>query len=190
MTSTQHVWMTKQADIGRRPEFAALPSRPCIEIPDNVMDYRGDSIATRPEGGRSVAAFHDPAFDMAVDDIRHDDGIAAAGMVLTVSYNDTGEIETLLPGAEVDGLHVSSILSPPGRAIAKAAPGEQRTYAMPGANNRRVTLLQAARYGMHVANCVGTQEDRSHDTRSDCRTGTSTQQKSNPFWTTALCTAI
>jgi hypothetical protein len=61
---------------------------------------------------------------------------------------------------------------------------------MPGATNRRVTLLQAVPYGKRVANCVGNQEARLHDTRSRCRTGTSPQRKSNHFWTTALCTAI
>jgi transcription elongation factor GreA len=190
MTSVQRVWMTKQTDLGRQSDVAALRSRPCTEVPDDVGDYGCDVPTTRREGHRSIAACHHTAVDTAVDEIRHDEGIVEPGMVLTVSDDDTGEIETLLVGTEVNDLHGYLILSPLGRAIAETSPGERRSYAMPGATNRRVTVLHAVPYREHVTNCVGYQEDRPHDTQSHCPTRASTHQKSNPFWTTALCTAI
>ena len=82
-----------------------------------------------------------------------DDGIAEPGMVLTVRYDDTGEIETFLlgvRGAEDADIDVYSMQSPLGSAIAGARPGEQRTYSIPSGANLPVTLLKAVPYGMHT----------------------------------------
>ncbi len=73
-------------------------------------------------------------------------------MVLTVRYDDTGEIETFLlgvRGAEVAGIDVYSMQSPLGRTITGARPGEQRTYSVPSGADVAVTLLKAVPYEMH-----------------------------------------
>ena len=74
-------------------------------------------------------------------------------MVLTVRYDDTGEIETFLlgvRGAEDADIDVYSMQSPLGGAIAGARVGEQRTYSIPSGANLPVTLLTAVPYGMHT----------------------------------------
>ena len=74
-------------------------------------------------------------------------------MVLTVRYDDTGEIETFLlgvRGAEDADIDVYSMQSPLGSAIAGARVGEQRTYSIPSGANLPVTLLKAVPYGMHT----------------------------------------
>jgi transcription elongation factor GreA len=74
-------------------------------------------------------------------------------MVLTVRYDDTGEIETFLlgvRGVEDADIDVYSMQSPLGRAIVGARPGEQRTYSIPSGVNLPVTLLKAVPYGIHT----------------------------------------
>jgi hypothetical protein len=76
--------MTKQAGVGRQARTRGAATATCIEVPDDVVDYGCDPITTYRQGHRSIVVFHDLAVDTAVDVIRHDDGIAAAGIVLTL----------------------------------------------------------------------------------------------------------
>ena len=39
MTSTERLWMTREAHTRLQAELAALRSRPSIEVPDDFMDY-------------------------------------------------------------------------------------------------------------------------------------------------------
>lgn len=74
---------------------------------------------------------------------------AEAGMVLTIRYDATGDTETFLlgrRGSENATIKVYSLLSPLGRAIAGARPGEQRTYSIPHGPHLRVTLVNAIPY--------------------------------------------
>ena len=74
-------------------------------------------------------------------------------MVLTVRYDDTGEIETFLlgvRGVEDADIDVYSMHSPLGSAIVGARPGEQRIYSVPSGAKLPVTLLKAVPYGMHA----------------------------------------
>ena len=45
MTSTEPVWMTRQAHTRLQNELAALRSRPSIEVPDDFMDYDDNLVA-------------------------------------------------------------------------------------------------------------------------------------------------
>lgn len=77
------------------------------------------------------------------------DPVAGPGMVLTIRYDTTGEIETFLlgrRGAEDAGVKVYSMASPLGRAIAGARPGDQRIYSIPDERGVPVTLLAAVPY--------------------------------------------
>jgi transcription elongation factor GreA len=137
-----------------------------------------------------MRAFPEPGLDTATDGGPAENGVAEPGMVVTVYYHDTGAIDTFLLGAGDDDIAVHSIRSPLGQAIAGARPGEQRTYTMPKENTRNVTLLHAVPFGTHIAKRVGSQDGPLRNTCSGHRTGVSTLQQSNPFWTTELCTAI
>jgi transcription elongation factor GreA len=152
MTTTERLWMTRQAHVRLREELADLRSRPRIEVPDDFMD-NGESIAKYAARQIRIRQIEDLLRDAVVDEDPPDDGIAEPGMVLTVRYDDTGDTETFLlgvRGAEDAGIDVYTLQSPLGRAITGARPGEQRTYSVPSGTDLPVTLLSAVPYGMHT----------------------------------------
>jgi transcription elongation factor GreA len=152
MTDTEGLWMTRQAQLRLREELAALSSRPGIEVPDDFMDT-GDNIAGYTARQMRIRQIQDLLRYSVVGEDPPDDGVAEPGMVLTVRYDDTSEIETFLlgaRGAEDAGIDVYSPQSPLGRAITGARPGEQRTYSVPSGANVPVTLLEAVPYGMRT----------------------------------------
>ena len=155
MTSTEPVWMTRQAHTRLRNELAALSSRPNIEVPRDFMDYEDSLLAKYTARQARIRQIHDLLATAVVGEDPPDDGIAEPGMVLTVFYDDTGELETFLlgvRGVEDGDIDVYSIRSPLGSAIAGAHPGEQRTYSIPSGATVRVTLLKAVPYGQHAPN--------------------------------------
>ena len=152
MTSTERLWMTRQAQGRLREELAALRSRPSIEVPDDFMD-NGDNLARYVAQQARIRQIEDMLANAVVDEDPPDDGIAEPGMVLTVRFDDTFETETFLlgvRGAEVAGIDVYSMQSPLGRAITGARPGEQRTCSVPSGAHVPATLLNAVPYRMHT----------------------------------------
>ena len=153
MTSTERLWMTREAHTRLQNELAALRSRPSIEVPDDFMDYDDNLVAKYSARQARIRQIQDLLSNAVVGEDPPNDGIAEPGMVLTVRYDDTGEIETFLlgvRGAEDADIDVYSMQSPLGSAIAGARPGEQRTYSIPSGANLPVTLLKAVPYGMHT----------------------------------------
>ena len=153
MTSTERLWMTREAHTRLQNELAALRSRPSIEVPDDFMDYDDNLVAKYSARQARIRQIQDLLTNAIVGEDPPDDGIAEPGMVLTVRYDDTGEIETFLlgvRGAEDADIDVYSMQSPLGSAIAGARVGEQRTYSIPSGANLPVTLLKAVPYGMHT----------------------------------------
>jgi len=153
MTSTERLWMTREAHTRLQSELAALRSRPSIEVPDDFMDYDDNLVAKYSARQARIRQIQDLLSNAVVGEDPPDDGIAEPGMVLTVRYDDTGEIETFLlgvRGAEDADIDVYSMQSPLGSAIAGAHVGEQRTYSIPSGANLPVTLLKAVPYGMHT----------------------------------------
>jgi transcription elongation GreA/GreB family factor len=144
--------MTRQAYTRLEAELAALRSRPSIEVPEDLIDY--DDLVARYTGRQArIRQIQDLLTNAVVGEDPPDDGMAEPGMVLTVRYDDTGEIETFLlgvRGVEDADIDVYSMHSPLGRVIAGARPGEQRTYSVPSGANLPVTLLKAVPYGMHT----------------------------------------
>ena len=117
------------------------------------MDYDDNLIANYAARQARIRQIQDLLTNAVVGEDPPDDGIAEPGMVLTLRYDDTGEIETFLlgvRGAEDADIDVYSMQSPLGSAIAGARPGEQRTYTIPSGANLPVTLLKAVPYGMHT----------------------------------------
>jgi transcription elongation GreA/GreB family factor len=97
---------------------------------------------------------HDVLVNAVVGEDPPDDGIAEPGMVVTIRYHDTGDIETFLlgvRGAEHGEMEVYSIQSPLGAAILGARPGERRSYALPSGAALTVELVDAVPYGVHRA---------------------------------------
>jgi transcription elongation factor GreA len=152
MTSTERLWMTREARTRLQAELAALRSRPSIDVPDDLMDYDDNLVAKYSARQARIRQIEDLLSSAVVGEDPPDDGIAEPGMVLTVRYDDTGEIETFLlgvRGAEDADIDVYSLQSPLGSAITGAHVGEQRTYAIPSGADLPVTLLKAVPYGMH-----------------------------------------
>jgi transcription elongation factor GreA len=153
MTSTERLWMTREAHTRLQSELAALRSRPSVEVPDDFMDYDDNLVAKYSARQARIRQIQDLLANAVVGEDPPDDGIAEPGMVLTVRYDDTGEIEKFLlgvRGAEDADIDVYSMKSPLGSAIAGARIGEQRTYSIPSGANLPVTLLKAVPYGMHT----------------------------------------
>ena len=153
MTSTERLWMTREAHTRLKTELAALRSRRGIEVPEDFMDYDDNLMAAHLVRQARIHQIQDLLGNAVVGGDPPDDGIAEPGMVLTVRYDDTGEIETFLlgvRGVEDADIDVYSMQSPLGRAIAGAHVGEQRTYSIPSGANLPVTLLAAVPYGMHT----------------------------------------
>ncbi|MGH3264590.1 MAG: GreA/GreB family elongation factor, partial [Trebonia sp.] len=104
-----------------------------------------------------IQRIHELLVNADVGEDPPDDGIAEPGMVLTIRYDDTGDVETFLLGvrdAEYGDLEVYSIHSPLGAAISGARPGERLTYALPSRATVTVTLLDAVPYSVHAAEVV------------------------------------
>ncbi|MCB0950881.1 MAG: GreA/GreB family elongation factor [Mycobacterium sp.] len=157
MTSTERIWMTSEAQDRLRAELAALRSRSSIEVPEDFMDRDDDLVAKYSARQARIHQIQDLLTHAVVGEAPPDDGIAEPGMVITIRYDDTGEIETFLlgtRGAEDADIEVYSVQSPLGSAIAGARAGEQRTYSIPSGANLPVTILGAVPYGMHRANAV------------------------------------
>jgi len=116
------------------------------------MDHDDNSIASHRARQARINQIHDMLANAIVGEHPPNDGVAEPGMVLTVRYDDTGEIETFLlgvRGAEDADIEVYSAQSPLGSAIIGARQGEQRTYSSPGKDSVPVTLLDAVPYGMY-----------------------------------------
>lgn len=155
MASTEHVWMTRGAYTRLQQELAALSAR---SETDGSEDRREDdeSLVMADMAARQtrIHQIHEMLANAVVGEDPDDDGVAEAGMVLTVRYDDSGDTETFLlgvRGVEDADIEVYSIQSPLGAAIAGARPGEQRSYSIPSGANVPVTLLKAVPYGIHVA---------------------------------------
>jgi len=149
--------MTHEAHARLQAELASLRSRPSVEVPDDFMDYDENLVAKYAARQERIRQIEDLLANALVGEDPPDDGVAEPGMVLTVRYDDTGEIETFLlgvRGAEDADIDVYSMQSPLGGAIAGARPGEQRTYSIPSGANLPVTLLKAVPYGLHAADLM------------------------------------
>ncbi len=152
MTSTEPAWISPQAYKRLQRELVTLRELPDTSTVGSAADE--NSLAVERARQVRIRRIHDLLIDAVVGDDPPDDGIAEPGMVLTIRYDDTGEVETFVlsvRGTEYGDMEVYSIRSPLGAAIAGARPGEQRTYTPPSGVVLTVTLLEAVPYGVHPA---------------------------------------
>ncbi|GAA2104243.1 GreA/GreB family elongation factor [Actinomadura alba] len=142
------VWLTPQAADRLRNELAALA---------DASDDSGEHDLGDHERKARIQQIRDLLDDAVIGQDPPDDGVAEPGMVLTVRYDDTGDIETFLlgvRGAEDGDIDVYSPDSPLGTALAGARQGQQRTYRVPSGAVLPVTLLKAVPYGRHRSGAV------------------------------------
>ncbi|WP_068187510.1 GreA/GreB family elongation factor [Mycobacterium sp. UM_CSW] len=124
-------------------ELAALRSRRSIEVPDDFMDYDANRIARYSARRARIREIEDL---LARAIVTEDRNAAEPGTIVTIRYEGTGETETFRLGrygANDDNIKVYSTLSPLGRAIAGARPGERRVYSIPDGADLIVTLISA-----------------------------------------------
>lgn len=141
-------WLTPQAHDRLRSELAVL--RDLLDAAPTDDD--NEAVVRRARQAR-VQRIHDLLLNSVVGETPPDDGIAEPGMVLTVRYDNTGDVETFLLGArdaEYGDVEVYSMHSPLGMAILGARTGERRTYEIPSGATVPVTLLAAVPYGMQA----------------------------------------
>jgi transcription elongation GreA/GreB family factor len=149
MNDKEWVWMTRRAYNGLKMELSSIRARPSVEVPDDFMDCDDSVVAGYRARQARIHQIHELLTNAIVGETPPDDGIAEPGMVLTVRYDDTGEIETFLlgvRGAEEADIEVYSPQSPLGAALTGARPGEQRNYSTPSGVSALVTLLEAVPY--------------------------------------------
>jgi transcription elongation GreA/GreB family factor len=153
MTDTQtRVWISPQGYERLQRELTTLRELCCAAASGGDIDE--NSAAVQRAWQVRIQQIHDVLINAVVGEDPPDDGIAEPGMVLTIRYDDTGDIETFLlgvRGAEYSDLDVYSNQSPLGAAIEGARPGERRTYSLPSGAALTVTLLKAVPYDIHTA---------------------------------------
>ena len=96
MTSTQRVWISPQAYERLQRELATL--RELCTAAAASGDTDENNVALQQGWQARIQQIHDLLVDAAVGEDPPDDGIAEPGMVLTIRYDDTGDIESLPTG--------------------------------------------------------------------------------------------
>ncbi|KUI41359.1 transcription elongation factor GreAB [Mycobacterium sp. IS-1590] len=150
MTSAQRIWISRTAYERLQEELAALNELCANAVGDEDADENASAIKRARQA--RIQQIHEMLINAVVGEDPPDDGIAEPGMVVTVRYDDTAEIETFLLGvrsAEHGDIEVYSAQSPLGAAILGARPGEQRSFRTPSGTELSVTMLTAVPYGMH-----------------------------------------
>ncbi|OBK79893.1 GreA/GreB family elongation factor [Mycobacterium sp. 1164985.4] len=150
MTSAQRIWISRVAYERLQTELATLRELCANAASDEETDE--NAIAIKRARQARIQQIHEMLINAVVGEDPPDDGIAEPGMVVTVRYDDTGEIETFLLGvrsAEHGDMEVYSTQSPLGAAILGAKPGERRAFKLPSGGDLSVTMLTAVPYGMH-----------------------------------------
>jgi transcription elongation GreA/GreB family factor len=151
MTSTQRVWITPQAYERLQQELSTLRRLSAAGVVGGDTDE--NTVAVQRGWQTRIQQIYDLLVNAVVGEDPPDDGVAEPGMVVTVRYDDTGDIETFLlgvRGAEYGDMEVYSIHSPLGAAVAGARAGQQRTYNLPSGAALSVTVLKAVPYGVHT----------------------------------------
>ncbi|MCV7257896.1 GreA/GreB family elongation factor [Mycobacterium shimoidei] len=150
MTDVQSVWISPQAYERLQQELATLRERQISARADRFDTEEHATVDQREQQAR-IRQIQDILVNAVVGEDPPDDGIAEPGMVLTIRYDESGDVETFLlgvRGAEHGDLEVYSVQSPLGAAIVGARPGERRSYTLPNGRSVSVTLLDALPYGV------------------------------------------
>lgn len=162
MSDTQQVWLTQDGYERLKDELRQLVRERAGIAPQNGLSGTGivdrdssdvNSTADRRGRDQRIRKLQQMLRDPIVGQEPPDDGIAEPGMVVTVSYADSGDEETfLLAEREREAypdVEICSLDSPLGRALVGAAEGEEREYCLPDGRSMTVVLIRAVPYGGH-----------------------------------------
>src|SRR5689334_17066888 len=151
MTETQRVWISPQAHERLHRELATLRQL-CAGTVDDGVDE--NTAAVKRSWQARIQQIHDLLINAVVGEDPPDDGIAEPGMVVTVRYDDSREVESFLlglRGVEHGDTEVYSVESPLGAATLAARTGWRRAHRLPSGAGLSVTMLTAVPYGLHNA---------------------------------------
>ena len=151
MAVTPRVWISPHAHERLHRELNTL--RFLFSAGISQGDNDENATAVRRAWEKRMQQIHDLLINAVVGEDPPDDGVAEPGMVVTIRYDGTGDVDRFLlgvTGAEYADLTVRSIESPLGAAIAGARPGARRTYRLTDGTTLAVTLLTAVPYGLHT----------------------------------------
>lgn len=155
--TTTVTWLTQEAFDRLKQELQELiDKRPAIAMEINERREEGDLKenggyhAAREEQGKQearIAQLQSLLRKATVGEAPPDDGIAEAGMVVTVRFDGDDADETFLLGsreeAETAGIAVYSPASPLGVALTGRHEGDVVEYETPNAKTMKVTLISA-----------------------------------------------
>ena len=144
-------WLTPAAYQRLQQELDAL--RRCAEVAPGEGPDDPNSVAVRRAQQGRIQQIHEMLVAAVVGEDPPNDGVAEPGMVVTVRFGGSDEVETFLLGArEADfgDIEVFSVQSPLGLAINGARTGETRSYELPSGARQAVTVVEAVPFGMHV----------------------------------------
>jgi transcription elongation GreA/GreB family factor len=151
--TSPRVWISLQAHERLRRELDTLHFLFSAGYADD--DGTDENVnAVRHAWERRIQQISELLISAVVGEDPPDDGIAEPGMVVSIRYDATGDIDTFLlgvHGAEFADMAVNSIESPLGAAIAGACPGDRRNYRLSDGTALAVTVLKAVPYGIHNA---------------------------------------
>lgn len=150
MSIPTRAWISEQAHQHLKAELAELRALANRGAPGEESDE--NVLAIQHARQTRIQQIHDLLMYAVVGEDPPDDGVAEPGMVLTVRYDDTGDVETFLlgvRGTEHDDMEVYTLQSPLGEAILGARSGAQRSYRTPAGTMVSVTVLAAVPYGRH-----------------------------------------
>jgi transcription elongation factor GreA len=160
MAETQ-VWLAPSAYERLKAELMGL-LRQRTEGPDGSIaeQFIGDSadqntdqqlLTDRWERENRIRKLQELLQNPLVGEDPPDDGVAEPGMVLTVRYEDDGEVETFLLAHYEEGAYPNDLMtcspdSPLGQALPGTKQGEKVQYVLPDGQTMDVTLLRAVPY--------------------------------------------
>ncbi|MDX1884740.1 GreA/GreB family elongation factor [Mycolicibacterium sp. 120270] len=155
MANPTRVWISPQAHERLNRELDTLRFLFSAGVTDGEADE--NAVAVHRAWEIRMQQIHDLLINAVVGEDPPNDGIAEPGMVVTIRYDATGDVDTFLlgvHGAEYADMAVYSIDSPLGAALSGARGGERRTYRLADGAAMTVTLLKAVPYGLHNADLM------------------------------------
>lgn len=163
MSDATQTWLTQDAYDRLNAELEHLSGPGRIEITGRIAAARAEGDL-KENGGYHAAKDEQGKMEARIRQLNQilrgakvgappsaDAGVAGPGMIVSVRFVDGGDEETFLIGsreeAAVTDVTVYSALSPLGKALSGAKPGETKTYTAPNGREIALELLDVKAYG-------------------------------------------
>jgi transcription elongation factor GreA len=162
MSDATQTWLTQDAYNQLNDELLHLSGEGRVEITARIAAARAEGDL-KENGGYHAAKDEQGKMEARIRQLNQllreakvgvppsaDAGVAGPGMVVTVRFVEGGDEETFLIGSReesrVTDMTVYSALSPLGKALAGAKPGEEVNYAAPNGKQIALQLLDVKPY--------------------------------------------